>query len=413
MLQNFDAKLKEYAHLLVEVGLNVQPGQTPSIESNIEFAQLTRQCVSACYDRGARNVVVNYSDDAVTRETYLRADGAVFSEYPSYQKARFDWFLEQSSPRLSIVGSDPELLKGVDPARIQARRKASGPPTKPYFDALTANKFQWCVGSYPTLPWAEKAFPDKKGEAAMDALWDAIFSVCRITGDGRAVERWREHVAATARRAKTLNDCQFQTLRYTNSLGTDLTITLPEHHVWAGGSDFTPQGTEFVANIPTEEIFTAPRWDGVDGRVYAALPLAVDGNLVKDFYLDFKGGRIVDVHAGEGEEFLRHGIEVDDGAHYLGEVALVPYDSPIRNTGVLFFNTLFDENASCHLAFGEAYPSCVKGGEDMSEEEQKAVGLNRSMTHVDFMVGTSDLSIVGTTRDGREIPVFVDGNFAF
>lgn len=413
MVQNFDAKLKEYARLLVEVGLNVQPGQTPSIETNVEYAALTRLCVSACYDCGARNVVVYYGDDYITREQFLRADGAVFSEYPSYMKARVDWFLEQKSPRLSFTGSNPELLRGVDPARIQARRRASNEPTKPYFDAMMANRFQWCVGAYPTLPWAEKAFPDKKGEAAMDALWDAIFSVCRITGDGRAVERWREHVAATARRAKTLNGYQFQTLRYANSLGTDLTITLPEHHVWAGGSDFTPQGTEFVANIPTEEIFTAPRWDGVEGRVYAALPLALDGNLVKDFYLDFKGGRIVDVHAGEGEEVLRRAIDTDEGAHYLGEAALVPYDSPIRNTGILFYETLFDENASCHLAFGSAYPSCVKGGEDMDREAQKAAGLNDSITHVDFMIGTPDLSIVGTTHDGREIPVFVDGNFAF
>lgn len=199
MVENFEAKLSEYAHLLVEVGLNVQPGQTPSIESNVEFAALTRQCVAACYDCGARNVVAYYGDDYITREQFLRADGAVFSEYPSYMKARVDWFLEQKSPRLSFTGSNPELLKGVDPARIQARRKASGPPTKPYFDALTANKFQWCVGAHPTPAWAEKVFPDKKGEAAMDALWDAIFSVCRITGDGKGVERWKEHVAATAR----------------------------------------------------------------------------------------------------------------------------------------------------------------------------------------------------------------------
>ena len=227
------------------------------------------------------------------------------------------------------------------------------------------------------------------------------------------MERWKEHVAATARRCKALNDYQFKTLHYTNSLGTDLTIRLPENHVWAGGSDRTPEGVEFVANIPTEEVFTAPRWDGVDGRVYAALPLAMDGNLVKAFYMDFTDGRIVDVHAAEGEEYLRQAIDTDEGARYLGEVALVPYDSPIRNTGILFFNTLFDENASCHLAFGEAYPSSVRGGEDMSEEEQKAAGLNRSMTHVDFMVGTSDLSGVGTTHDGEEIPVFVNGNFAF
>lgn len=413
MVMDFEAKLNEYARLLVEVGLNVQPGQTPCIDSSVDYAPLTRLCVSACYDRGARDVVVEYMDDFTVRERFLRADSAVFSEYPSYQKARFDWMLEHGCPRLSLAGSDPELFKGVDPARIQARRKASGPPTKPYFDALTANRFQWCVGSYPTLAWAEKVFPGKRGNEAMDALWEAIFSVCRITGDGRAVERWQEHVAATARRCKALNEYQLSTLHYTNSLGTDLTIALPENHVWAGGSEFTPQGTEFVPNIPTEEIFTAPRWDGVDGRVYAALPLALDGNLVKDFYLDFKDGRIVDVHAGEGEEILRRAIDTDEGAHYLGEVALVPYDSPIRNTGILFYETLFDENASCHLAFGEAYPSCVRGGEDMSEEEQKAAGLNRSITHVDFMVGTPDLSITGATRGGEEIPVFTNGNFAF
>ena len=413
MVKDFEAKLKEYAHLLVEVGLNVQPGQTPSIEGNVEYAPLMRQCVSACFDRGARNVVPYFGDDFTTREAFLRADRAVFDEYPSYMKARLDWFLEQKSPRLSFTGSNPELLSGVDPARIQARRKASGPPTKPYFDAAMAGKFQWTVGAHPTPAWAEKVFPDKKGEAAMDALWDAIFSVCRITGDGRAVERWRQVVDTISRRARILNDYQFRSLHYANALGTDLTIRLPENHVWAGGSEHSADGVEFMANIPTEEIFTAPRWDGVDGRVYSALPLAMDGNLIKDFYFDFKDGRIVDVYAKQGEEFLKRAIEVDDGAHYLGEVALVSYDSPIRNTGLLFYNTLFDENASCHLAFGRAYAACVRGGEDMDGEEQKAAGLNQSLTHVDFMVGTKDLSIVGTTRDGKEIPVFVDGNFAF
>lgn len=413
MVKDFEAKLKEYARLLVEVGLNVQPGQTPGIESDVEYAPLTRLCVAACYDRGARNVVVNYRDDVNDRETFLRADGAVFEEFPAYQKARFDWLLEQKAPRMSIVGGDPELLKGVDPDRIQARRKVSSQNTKAYFDALTANRIQWCVAAYPTLAWAEKVFPGKKGEDALDALWDAVFATCRITGDGKAVERWKGHVAATARRARALNDYQFASLHYTNALGTDLTIRLPDNHVWAGGSEFTPEGTEFVPNIPTVEIFTAPRWDGVNGRVYAAMPLAMSGNLVKDFYLDFQDGRIVDVHAGQGEEFLRRAIDTDEGAHYLGEVALVPYDSPIRKTGILFFNTLFDENASCHLAFGQAYASCVQGGEDMSEEEQKKAGLNNSLTHVDFMVGTKDLSIVGHCRDGREIPVFVEGNFAF
>lgn len=413
MIQDFEAKLSEYAHLLVEVGMNVQPGQTVRVNAPVECAPLVRQCVAACYDRGAREVVMDWRDDFVSRQRYLKADEEVFSQFPSYLKAKFDWLLERGAANLSITGSDPELLKGVDPARIQADQRSSAQPTKPYFDAMTAGKFQWCVGAHPTRAWAEKVFPDKKGEEAIEALWEAIFAVCRITGDGKAVERWQAHVASTAARCAALNEYNFATLHYTNSLGTDLTIRLPENHVWAGGSEKSAAGVEFAANIPTEEIFTAPQWDGVNGRVHSALPLALNGNLVKDFWMEFKDGRIVEVHAEEGEEILKNAIALDEGAHYLGEVALVPYASPIRETGILFYNTLFDENASCHLAFGAAYSSCVKGGEELDEAGQKALGLNQSITHVDFMVGTEDLSIVGVCRDGRMIPVFVDGNFTF
>jgi len=413
MVPNFKEKLEEYAHLLVEVGLNIQPGQLVRLSAPVECAPLARLCAQAALDRGAKDVVMEWTDDFVTRERYLKADGQVFEEFPAYLKAKFDWMLEEGCTALSIIGSDPEMLRGVDSARIQAWQRVSGQNTRAWHDALSANRFQWSIGAHPTKAWAEKVFPDKKGEEAIDALWEAIFSVCRITGDGKGVERWRDHVEATARRAKLLNEYNFKSLHYTNSLGTDLTITLPDNHVWMGGSEDTPRGVEFVANMPTEEIFTAPRWDGVNGRVYAAMPLALNGNLVRDFYMDFENGKIVGVHAGEGEEYLHNSVSTDEGAAYLGEVALVPYDSPIRNSGILFYNTLFDENASCHLAYGSAYPNCVKGGEDLDEAGQKAVGLNQSMTHVDFMVGTRDLSIVGTTQDGREIPVFVDGNFAF
>ena len=413
MVPDFEAKLSEYAHLLVEVGMNLQPGQTPRIAAPVECAPLARLCVEAAYDCGAREVVMEWKDDFVTRQTYLKAEEATFSEFPSYSKAKLDWLLERKCPALSIIGSDPEMLKGVDPARIRTAQIAAGEPSRPYFDAMTAGKFQWSIGAHPTRAWAEKVFPGKKGEEAVDALWEAIFSVCRITGDGRAVERWKAHVAATAARCAKLNELNFKSLRYTNAKGTDLTIELPEHHVWMGGSEATPEGVEFVANMPTEEIFTAPQWDGVNGRVYAALPLALSGNLVKEFRMDFKDGKIVDVHAEEGEQYLRDSISLDEGSSYLGEVALVPYDSPINNTGILFYNTLFDENASCHLAFGSAYPNCVKGGEELSGEDQKKAGLNQSMNHVDFMIGTADLSIVGTTHDGEEVPVFVNGNFTF
>ncbi len=413
MIENFDAKLKEYAHLLVEIGANVQPGQIVRLSSPVECAPLARMCAAACYDCGAREVVLNWYDDFMAREKYLKADEAVFSEFPAHKKAESEWLLEKGAVSLSIIGSDPEMLKGVDPRRIQTWQRVSGEGTRAYFDAMTASRFQWSLGAHPVPSWAKKVFPDLPEDEAMDALWDAIFSVCRITGDGQAVARWHEHIETVAMRCEVLNAYNFKSLHYTNSLGTDLTVQLPENHVWEGGSEASAAGIEFVANIPTEEIFTAPKWDAVDGRVYAALPLALDGNLVKDFYLDFKGGRIVDVHAAEGIEFLRHSIDLDEGSNYLGEVALVPYDSPIRNKGILFYETLFDENASCHLAFGSSYPTCVKGGADMSEEQQKAAGLNQSINHVDFMVGTADLSIVGITHDGQQVPIFIDGNFAF
>ena len=226
------------------------------------------------------------------------------------------------------------------------------------------------------------------------------------------MKRWREHTALLRSRVNKLNELHFESLYYENSLGTRLNIRLPEKHVWSGGSNLCRAGFPFVANMPTEEVFTAPLREGIDGVVYSAMPLVHNGNIIENFHFVIKDGRIVDVHAEKGEDILRAAIAEDEGASYFGEVALVPYDSPISNQKILFYNTLFDENAACHLAFGEAYPECVKGGETMSKEELKASGLNDSNTHVDFMVGTADLSIIGTTKDGREIPVFVNGNFA-
>lgn len=409
----FEEKLREYAQLLVEVGLHVQPGQTVRLTAPVDGAPLARLCARACYDCGAREVINFWTDDFMSREKYLKADPAVFGEFPAHKKAESEWLLEKKAVSLSLIGEDPENLKGVDPVRIHAWQKVSRENTRSYFDAMTASQFQWTVAAHPTAAWARKVYPGLPAEQAVDRLWDAIFSVCRITGDGLAGARWQEHINTTGRRCQQLNRYQFQSLRYRNALGTDLTITLPENHIWQGGAEKSGEGISFVANIPTEEIFTAPRRDGVEGRVYAALPLALNGNLVTDIRMDFSRGKIVDVHASQGEEILRQSIALDEGSSYLGEVSLVPYDSPIRNSGILFYETLFDENASCHLAFGSSYPSCVQGGTDMDPEGLKAAGLNQSINHVDFMVGTEDLSIVGRTHDGAEIPVFVDGNFAF
>lgn len=404
-------KLREYARLLIDVGLGLQPGQTLLIQSPVECAPFARLCASAAYDAHAREVVLSWSDDFLTRERYLRAADGVFGEVPEWRKRFFNDYAAQGVPRLVIDAADPETLRGVDADRIVRAQRASGEALEPYYHAYMNNDAPWCIASVPIPSWARKVFPDLPEDEAMERLWDAILQTVRVTGDGKSADRWRDHLATLAARRDALNALRFKSLRYTNSLGTDLTVELPEGHLWAAGNAATPKGQPFVANMPTEEIFTAPHRFGVNGVVYAAMPLADNGNIIDGFHLVVRDGRIVDAHAETGEEFLRAAYTVDEGASYFGEVALVPYDSPISNQGILYYNTLFDENARCHLAFGEAYPECLEGGKDMSREELKARGLNWSINHVDFMIGTADLSIVGTTHDGREVPVFEGGNF--
>ncbi len=411
-MENREAKLKEYARLLVEVGLNVQKGQTLVLSSPVECAEFARLCAGAAYDVGCREVVVQWSDAALTREKYLRAADEVFDEFPEWQTRFLTDYAEAGAARLSVSGADPEALRGVDPERMLRAERASKKPLERYRRLYMSNFVPWCVAAFPVPGWAKKVFPGCPEEEAMEKLWEAVLASVRITGDGKAVERWREHLALLEARKNRLNELRFRSLHYTNSLGTDLTVRLPEDHLWAAGSSVTPKGQVFVPNMPTEEIFTAPLRTGVDGVVRAALPLVEQGNVIEDFSFTVKEGRITEVRAARGEEFLRAAVSLDEGASFFGEVALVPYDSAVSNLDVLFYNTLFDENARCHLAFGEAYPECIRGGEDMTPEELEAHGLNRSIQHADFMIGTADLSIVGTTRDGREIPVFTEGNFA-
>ena len=411
-MENREAKLKEYARLLVEVGANVQKGQTLVLGSPIECAEFARMCASAAYDAGCREVVADWVDPLLTRERYLRAEDGVFDEFPAWRAQFFNGYDEIGAASLWIDGYDPELMKDVDPERMTRADRAAEKPLEKTTHMQMASLVAWCIGAVPVHSWAKKVFPDCPVEEAMDRLWDAILASVRVTGDGTAVERWREHLALLHARRDRLNEYNFKSLHYTNSLGTDLTVELPEGHLWASGASRTPKGQVFVCNMPTEEIFTAPKRDGVNGVVYAALPLVESGNIIDGFHFVVKDGRIVEYHAERGEEFLKEAISLDEGASYFGEAALVPYDSAISNMGLLFYNTLFDENARCHLAFGEAYPECIKGGQDMSREELNAHGLNYSIQHCDFMIGTADLSIVGTTHDGREIPVFVNGNFA-
>lgn len=402
-------KLREYARLLVRVGLNIREGQRLVVSSPVECAFFARLCAQEAYDARCREVVMNWHDDALTRMKYLQADSAVFDEVPLWRRHFFNDHALEGAAYLAISATSPENLKGVDPDRLVRSQRASGEALKDFDRLQMSSGFPWCIASIPIPAWAKAVFPES--EEPVEELWQAIFRAVRVSGDGRAVERWQTHLATLRRRADRLNALRLTSLHYRNALGTDLTVELPEDHLWEAGDDETPQGQRFIANIPTEEIFTAPLRTGVNGVVYSAMPLVHEGNIIDKFHFAVSHGRITEAHAERGEETLTAAISVDEGARYFGEVALVPYASPISQEHLLFYNTLFDENAACHIAFGEAYP-CIRGGRDMSKEELKAKGLNDSITHVDFMVGTPDLSIVGTTREGEEIPIFTEGNFA-
>ena len=395
----------------MRVGLNVQRGQTLVISSPVECAYFARLCAAEAYAAGCKEVVMNWHDDALGRMKYLYADDAVFDDVPLWRRHFFNDYAQEGAAYLAISASDPENLKGVDGSRIIRAQQASGKALKEFDRLQMCSGFPWCIASIPIPSWAKTVFPEDGEERAMERLWDAIFRAVRISGDGKAVEKWQAHLKTLHARMEKLNALKFKSLHYTNALGTDLTVELPEGHIWEAGNDVTLSGQEYIANIPTEELFTSPLKTGVNGVVYASLPLVHDGNIIDGFHFVVKDGKIVEARARQGEETLQAAIAVDEGASYFGEVALVPYDSPISNQKILFYNTLFDENAACHIAFGEAYP-CLEGGQKMSKEELKARGLNDSITHVDFMVGTPDLRIVGTTHDGREIPVFENGNFA-
>ena len=408
-----EAKFKEYAKLLVEVGVNIQKGQTLVIGSPVDCAWFARLCARAAYAAGCREVVMRWSDDELTREKYLHAEDSVFDSLPAWQAEFDNGYARQGAAFLHISARDPENLVGVDPDRIARSQRSSGEALKEYRELTMSNTVPWCIGSIPIPSWARKVFPGCPEDEAVEKLWEAIFQTVRVDGSGAAVDRWREHLAGLKGHMDRLNGLNLESLHYTNSLGTDLTIRLPEGHIWAAGSSATKSGLPFIANMPTEEVFTAPLRNGVDGVVCSSMPLVHNGVVIDKIRFQVKEGKIVEASAQTGEDALKAAITLDEGASYFGEVALVPYDSPISRQKLLYYNTLFDENASCHLAFGEAYPECLQGGAEMSKEERKARGLNDSITHVDFMVGTADLSVTGKTRDGREVPVFVDGNFAW
>ena len=409
---NEENLLKKYAKLAIYQGVNVQKNQTLVISSPIECAKFTRMLVEEAYIKGAKEVVVQWNDELTGKLKYKYSPMEVFETVPEWVKESRLSYAKEGACFLSISASDPELLKDVDPKKVATFRKASSIASREFSSRLMSNENAWSIVSIPTVGWAKKVFPNVSEDEAVEKLWDAIFKIVRVDSQD-PVKAWEEHKNTLKKNMDFLNSKRFKSLHYTNSLGTDLIIQLPEKHLWAGGAEFTQDGTEFIANMPTEEIFSMPKKTGVNGKVVSSMPLNYGGNLINNFSLTFKDGKVVDFSAEEGYETLKNLLDTDEGAKYLGEVALVPYNSPISNSNIIFFNTLYDENASCHLAFGKAYSLCIKDGEKMSEEELLKEGANDSLTHVDFMIGTKDLQITGTTYDNEKFDIFVNGNWAF
>ena len=407
---SFDTKLKNYADLIVQVGANVQKGQRVLLQSPVEGAALARLVHEAAYEAGASYVDVLWGDDAVSLSNFKHADENALTEVPEwFKRARID-AAQRGDALISLRASDPQLLKDIDPERVAAVQKAYREALKPYTDAVINSDVNWCLVTLPLKSWAAQVFPDAAPGEQVDKLWDAIFRAVRVD-QADPVNAWHEHLAGLERRREYLNNKQYSALKYT-APGTDLTVGLPEGHLWLGGYQPTNSGVVYVANMPTEEVFTLPHKDRVDGTVQSSKPLAYGGQVIDGFGFTFKNGEVVDFHAEQGEDTLRQLLDTDAGAKRLGEVALVPHSSPISQADTLFFNTLFDENAASHLALGRAYRFTLEGGTEMGDDEARAAGANESLTHVDFMIGSAETDIDGVLPDGAAEPLMRGGEWA-
>ncbi|MBP3038526.1 aminopeptidase [Bacillaceae bacterium Marseille-Q3522] len=409
-MSNFHENLEKYAELAVKVGVNIQKGQTLVINTTLHAAAFVRQIVKKAYETGAKNVIVNWTDDTVTKLKYDLAPDEAFTTYPEWRAKEVIALAEENAAFMSVLSSSPDLLKGVKPERIANFQKASGQALQEFRKAIQSDKVSWTVIAAPSEEWAAKVFPDSPKEEQVSLLWDAIFKATRVDTDD-PIGAWKKHDQTLHEKVAYLNEKKYKKLHYL-APGTDLTIELPENHLWIGAGSVNEHGAEFMANMPTEEVFTVPHKTGVNGHVSSTKPLSYGGNIIDNFTITFKDGRIVDVKAEEGEEILKKIVETDEGSHYLGEVALVPHQSPISQSEILFYNTLFDENASNHLAIGCAYAFCIEGGKKMSSEELEKNGLNESITHVDFMIGSAEMNIEGVTKEGKTEPIFQNGNWA-
>ncbi|MCD6425482.1 MAG: aminopeptidase [Anaerolineales bacterium] len=410
--KEFDTLLEKYAELAVKIGLNLQPGQRLFIwAQQLEVAPLVREVAKAAYQNGSKLVSVLWNDDHLNLTRLENAPRDSFEEFPAWKTdARFN-SMKRGDATLFIAGRDPELFKGQDPELVGKAARAYSEHFKPIMEMVARNSAQWCVVCPPTPDWAAAVFPDSAQEDAEGKLWDAVIKTCRLDQPD-PVKYWQGYFDQIMVRGEYLTAKKYTALKY-RAPGTNLTVGLPEGHLWIGGWDRTEGGITFAANLPSEEVFTLPHRDMTEGTVTATKPLVYQGSLIEDFSLTFSGGKVVDFKAKKGQDILENILESDPNARYLGETALVPHGTPISQLGLTFLNTLYDENASNHLALGNAYRFNLKGGTDMSEEQFAAAGGNESIIHEDFMFGSGEMDVDGILPDGAAEPVMRAGEWAF
>lgn len=403
--------MQKYARLIARKGINVKKGQEVIVSASLDQPEFVKMVVEECYLAGASKVTVEWSYQPITKLHYRYRSLKTLSTFEKWEIEKLEHKCETLPATIYIESDDPDGLKGIDQTKVSKASQAKYPIIKPYHDKMD-NKYQWCIAAVPGEAWAKKVFPGERTSKAVEKLWNAILYTSRADGDD-PVKAWEEHNADLKTRFEYLNSLGIESLHYTASNGTDFTVGLIPDALFMGGSEFTLGGTEFNPNIPSEEVFTSPMKGKAEGVVHATRPLSYRGELIENFSVRFENGKAVEVHAEKGEELLKQMISMDENAAYLGECALVPFDSPIRNSEITFFNTLFDENACCHLAFGRGFENCIKDFDKYTLEECREKGINDSLIHVDFMIGSKDLNITAHTRGGKDVAIFKDGNWAF
>lgn len=403
--------LRNYARLIAVMGGRVQKGQDVNIIAGLDQPEFVTMVAEECYRLGARKVTVDWTYQPLEKLTNKKASQATLSRVEKWQEEKLAHQVKTLPVRIYLESDDPDGLKGINQAKMSKVSQARYRVIKPYRDAME-NKYQWCIAAVPGAAWAKKVFPNESRSRAIEKLWEAILYTARVDED--PIVAWEAHNADLSARCAYLNGLNIETLEYRSANGTDFRVGMIADAQFMGGSERAQgSGIEFNPNIPSEEVFTSPMRGVAEGIVYASKPLSYRGELIENFSVRFEGGKVVEVHAEKNEDLLREMVSMDEGAAYLGECALVPYDSPIRNSGVLFYNTLFDENAACHLALGHGFTNVLRDYDKYTLQECYEKGINESMIHVDFMIGTEDLSITAVTKDGKRVPIFQNGNWAF